>query len=73
MCHQHKIVAGMKGKEGGLASEVSGQYMAGRGLFGCTVDWKQRAEVVKPHGVVVVRAISGFRGEKKRCRHRYSE
>ena len=47
--------------------------MAGRGLFGCTVDWKQRAEVVKPHGVVVVRAISGFRGEKKRCRHRYSE
>lgn len=23
---------------------------AGRGLFGCSVDWKQRAETVKPHG-----------------------
>ena len=33
-----------------LLLKFKGNTRAGRGLFGCSVDWKQRAEVVKPHG-----------------------
>lgn len=56
-----------------LLLKFKGNTWAGRGLFGCSVDWKQRAETVKPHGAGCEGKYSVDSEEKRRAADIMSE